>query len=141
MRVYRKKARIIRPGSKKGSYIMEAAIVLPMIVMTVITVVLIIMFFYSQVTERSRMHVAMRHEAGAATGKAAYTDESKACEAELYSEKTITGSRVYGKRYLMMDHKGILERKGISVLEGSCSGADGAGYVRYHSFVKGMKNE
>ena len=45
-------------NSKRGSYIAEASIVLPMVVLAVITVMLIVMFFYSQVTEQSRLHIA-----------------------------------------------------------------------------------
>lgn len=130
--------------SKTGSYIMEAAIVLPVIVVTVITVVLIIMFFYSQMTERSKMHVAMRREAGAATGKTIYDDEryrDVESDAELYVKNTVTGSSVYGKKYLIMAHRGILEKKGTFVVEGTCSGTDGAQYVRYCSFIKGLGDE
>ena len=36
-------------NNKRGSYIMEASLVLPVLIFAVITVVLIIMFFYSQI--------------------------------------------------------------------------------------------
>ena len=144
MNIYRKKLRIIDVKGKRGSYIMEAAIVLPVIILTVITAVLIIMFFYSQMTERSRMHIAMRREAGLATGKTFYIDEGRRdadTEAEIYAEKTITGSKVYGKKYLIMSHRGLLEKKGTFVMEGTCSGTDGAQYVRYCNFVKRAHDE
>ena len=64
-------------NNKRGSYIVEAAIVLPMVILSVITVVLIVMFFYSQVTEQSRMHITLRGEAGAATGRTSYTEEAR----------------------------------------------------------------
>lgn len=144
MKTYRRRRRVIHMGSRKGSYIMEAAIVLPVIVVTVITVVLIIMFFYSQMTERSKMHIAMRREAGAATGKTIYDDGSYQdvkSDAELYVKNTFTGSSVYGKKYLIMSHRGVLEKKGTFVAEGICSGIDAAQYVRYCSFIKGLGNE
>ena len=46
---------------------MEASLVLPVLIFAVITVVLIIMFFYSQMTQRSQMHIALRQEAGRQT--------------------------------------------------------------------------
>lgn len=134
----------VKAASKRGSYIMEASIVLPVLIFVVITVVLIIMFFYSQMTEQSRMHIAMRHEAGLASGKTVYTspdDGESISDAEIYTKKTVTGSRAYGKKYLIMEHRGILEKKGTFVLEGTCSSIDGARYVRYCSFVKGYDDE
>ena len=38
--------------SRRGSYIMEAAVVMPFIIVSVITAVLAVMFFYSQMTEQ-----------------------------------------------------------------------------------------
>ena len=126
MKLCNMRSAAVKAASKRGSYIMEASIVLPVLIFAVITVVLIIMFFYSQMTEQSRMHIAMRHEAG---------------HAEIYTKKTVTGSRAYGKKYLIMDHRGILEKKGTFVLEGTCSSIDGARYVRYCSFVRGYDDE
>ena len=144
MRACNMKPAAVKAVSKKGSYIMEASIVLPVLIFAVITVVLIIMFFYSQMTEQSRMHIAMRHEAGLATGKTLYAgpdDGGNISDAEIYTKKTVTGSRAYGKKYLIMDHRGILEKKGTFVVEGTCSSIDGTRYVRYCSFVKGYDDE
>ncbi len=129
-------------NSKKGSYIMEAAIVLPVIILTVITVILVLMFFYSQALSQSRMHLEMRAEAGRVTGKTIYRYDSYGREqnvGELYSEESLTGSKVYGKKYVMMQHRGILEKKGVFIIQGTCHGTDGAKYVRYHDFAKGQK--
>ena len=43
---------------------MKASLVLPVLIFAVITVVLIIMFFYSQMTQRSQMHIAVRKREG-----------------------------------------------------------------------------
>lgn len=144
MKLCNMRSAAVKAASKRGSYIMEASIVLPVLIFAVITVVLIIMFFYSQMTEQSRMHIAMRHEAGLAAGKTVYTgpdDGESISDAEIYTKKTVTGSRAYGKKYLIMDHRGILEKKGTFVLEGTCSSIDGARYVRYCSFVRGYDDE
>lgn len=144
MSVCGEKRTIIRGSSRKGSYMVEAAVVFPVIIVTVITAVLIIMFFYSQTAEQCRMHVTMRREAGLCTGKTIYTytfGSRDGTDAEIYADKTLTGSKVYGKKYLIMPYRGVLEKKGISVIEGECCGTDGARYMRYCSFVKGKDDE
>lgn len=131
----------VKVKSKKGNYIMEAAVVLPMIIMAAITAVLIIMFFYSQMTEQCRLHTALRMEAGQLTGKTVYTDHSDSLEdlkAEIYTDSKAMGGDIYGKKYLVMDHKGLLTRKGSFVVEGECHAVDGVEHVRYCNMVKGV---
>lgn len=126
-------------NNKRGSYIVEAAIVLPMVILSVITVVLIVMFFYSQVTEQSRMHIALRGEAGAATGRTSYTKGDFA--GEIYVDEGLVECRAYGKKYLMMEERGLLSEKKAFIVEGSWTAIDGPGYVRYMDFVKERGNE
>lgn len=121
--------------SKRGSYIMEAALVLPIIILTVITTVFIIMFFYSQATEQSRLHIALRYEAGMIAEKSvSFTDTER--DAEFYTKKWAIGGKAFGKKYLIMPYKGMLRKKGAFSLEGSCYGTDGPKYVRYCNLVK-----
>lgn len=130
--------------TKKGSYIMEAAIVLPFIMLATITSILIIMFFYSQMTEQSKLHVALRHEAGRMTEQTRYLHGGALqteVDAELYRDEGAFGGKVYGKKYLVMSHKGILNRKGTFTVEGESYGTDGAEYVRYWNLVKGVAND
>ncbi len=131
---------LIKKNSKKGSYIMEASLVLPILIFAVITAVLIIMFFYSQMTQRSQMHIALRQEAGIRT-ETMKSGRSIEWDGEIYTKKGAAGVTVTGKKYLLMEHKGILSKKGAFVVKGSCSGVDAAQYVRYCSFVRGIKNE
>lgn len=73
-----------------------------------------------------------------------YTSEGKddfSDAGEIYAEKKLTGCEVYGKKYLIMKHKGILEKKGTFIVEGYCTGADGPGYVRYHRLIEGANDE
>ena len=131
-------------NSRKGSYIVEAAIVLPMVILAVITIVLIIMFFYSQVTERSAMHIALRHGAVEAAGKTVYTgDEAdsgqgggKSDESDVYVDRGIVESEAYGKRYLMLENRGLLEKRSPFIIEGKCVAVDGAAYIRYRNVIK-----
>ena len=107
--------------NKKGSYILEAAIVLPVIILTVITAVLIIMFFYTQMTEQCRLHTEVRKAASMVTDK--------------------TTEKVYDKKYLIMEHKGSLHKRGTFVVEGSCYVTDGPSYIRYSSIIRREKDE
>lgn len=123
---------------------MEAAIVLPVIMMVVITTVLIIMFFYSQTTERSKLHVELRSVAGENTGKTAYMHKSeykKSSEGEIYSDNKVSGGQVYGKKYIIMTHRGVLGKKGVFVIQSSCHAVDAVQYVRFYNLVKDIKNE
>ena len=121
--------------SRRGSYIMEAALVLPVIILTVITTVFIIMFFYSQATEQSRLHIALRYEAGMISEKSVSFADAET-DAEIYTKKRAIGGAAFGKKYLVMPHRGLLSKKGAFSIEGSCYGTDGPKYVRYRNIVK-----
>lgn len=130
--------------NKRGSYILEAAVVLPVIILTTITTMLIIMFFYNQMTVRCMLHMALRSEAGVESGQTGYVDAGKYIndiEVESYTAKGLTGGTVYGKRYLIMDHKGVLAEKGTFIAAGKSHIIDGPMYVRYSRLVKGIKYE
>lgn len=122
--------------NKRGNYIVEAAVVFPVIVLATITSVLIIMFFYSQMTERSSMHIALRAEAGTITQTTVYCGGSD-WDGEIYSDRKAIGGEIYGKKYLLMSNKGILSNKGIFVVEGAWHATAGSDYVRYCNLVKG----
>lgn len=129
--------------NKKGSYIIEAAIVLPTIMITVITSVLIIMFFYTQMTEQCRLHEVLRAEAGRATDKTIYLSGGSQDieDVAIHIDKKAIGGDVTGKKYLVMEHKGILDKRGTFTLEGRCHAIDGPSYVRTSSIIRGKKNE
>ena len=129
---------------KRGSYIIEAAVVLPVIILVTITSVLVIMFFYNQMTVRSHLHIALRNEAGALSGQTGYVDVGRdvsAMEAEIYADKGLIGGIVYGKKYLIMEQEGTLAEKGTFLAEARSYIIDGPDYVRYSSLVKGIKDE
>ena len=131
---------LTKRNNKRGSYIMEASLVLPVLIFAVITVVLIIMFFYSQMTQRSQMHIALRQEAGRQT-ETMTSEHVLEWDGEMYTKKGFAGVTVTGKKYLLMEHKGILTKKGVFAVKGSCSGVDAVQYVRCCSLVRGIKNE
>ena len=119
---------------------MEAALVFPVIILTVITAVLVVLFFYSQMTERSGMHIALRSEAGFLTERTVYSHAPEFDGAVDADGRAIIG-RVTGRKQLLMDHRGILKKKGTFVVEGSAYAIDGPRYVRYCNLVKGGGHE
>lgn len=129
--------------SKEGSYIIEAALVLPIMIIALITVILIIMFFYMQVKERCDMHMTLREEAGKLTGTTIYLGDEAYDKAdmEMYSDRDIVGGTVHGKKYLTMKEKGLLRKKGTFIVKGSCYAIDGAEYVRYRNIIRGTESE
>ena len=134
------KRRIIT--NKRGSYIIEAAVVLPVIIMVVITTVLIIMFFYSQMTEQCNLHMALRKQAGMMSGNTLYLqndDKINLHEIDAYTEEKLFGGSTYGRKNLIMNNKGVLFKKGVFVIEGSCYKIDAPSYVRYSSAIKELK--
>lgn len=54
--------------SKKGSVIAEAAIVYPVVIAVVLTVVYILINLYADASIAARDHLALRYESGAKTG-------------------------------------------------------------------------
>ncbi|MCL1809789.1 MAG: hypothetical protein FWG42_08540 [Clostridiales bacterium] len=54
-------------NNKKGSAIAEAAIVFPMVIVVVLTVVYILIAMYTDASTAARDHLALRHESGTKT--------------------------------------------------------------------------
>ena len=104
----------------------EAAIVLPIIILVVMTSVLIILFFYSQAVNQSELHMSLRKDAAASN--------------ELLSNP-FSKHKVSDSRRLIMDHKGILTDYGRFCVEGSSYLFDGPEYVRYCNIIKGQNGD
>lgn len=123
--------------SKKGTYIVEAAVVLPIIILVVITVVLVIMFFYTQVKERCEMHIHLRSTAGALIEKTIYINSSK-WDGYVDVDDSPLGGKVNGNKTLNMNNRGVLAKAGTKDITGCAYATDGVKYVRYCSLVKEM---
>lgn len=124
-------------NSKRGTYIIEAAVVLPIIIIAMITLVLIEGYYYQLAAETGRMHIALRGNAGALTGKTIYADGGN-WKGEIDMKKSAIGGKVYGRGEVRMVSKGMIMGKGSQTIEGSYYAVDGPKYVRYCSMVKGV---
>ena len=115
--------------SRRGTYLMEAALVLPVILLTVITVVLIVMFFYESSSSQSELHQALRYESGTSSGKMFYPPESEAQNFAADSYFEHSRRSIAASRDIAMIHRGLLYRRGSKTLRGSIRVSDGTTYV------------
>lgn len=120
----------------------EAAVVLPIIIFAVITTVLIVMFFYDQSVNQSRMHMALRCEAGLISERSMTYDESQqplAPDAIWSGSITSSGSTlsgtVHGSDNVSMITSGILRDPQQAEIRGHVHIADPAAAVRARSII------
>lgn len=122
--------------SRRGSYILEAAIVMPVIMLSVITAVLIIMFFYRQMSEQCMMHRMLIDEASFALRGEGFSDDPEMWDGSIYTEGSVFTKDINAEKKLGMGEYGILERSGEFLLEDKYTVVDGTGLVRYCSIMK-----
>ncbi len=51
-------------NNKKGAAIVESVMVFPLVIVSVITLIFMMVYFYAQLNERVDMHIALRAESG-----------------------------------------------------------------------------
>ncbi len=105
--------------NRRGSAIVEAAVVMPVVILAVIACVLIGLYFSQGAVETSRMHMALREEADqmAAQGKGLFQTVTK--------KETIT-----------MNEYDMIRGKYSEELESAWHVADGVSYVRYCTLTR-----
>ena len=120
--------------SKRGTYLIEASVILPMIILTLITVILIVMYYYDGSVSQSGMHRILRLETDAVTGKTRVMEERSSAEqggapmngdiSFEYSRKKITGHKE-----IHMIHEGLLRQEEGMILNSSVYITNGTRYV------------
>lgn len=115
---------------------------LPFVILTVITVVLIVMFFYQSSVSESRMHMALRCEAGLITGKCtSYGEDSTALSPDELWDGSITssgvsaGKRVHGSADISMVSRGLLSKVGHREITGDLRVLDPVSLLRLRQSV------
>lgn len=152
---------------KKGTTIVEAAVVFPLVILTVITCVLVCMFFYSQTISQSALHIEMRNYAGQISGHTVYLGSGAgshplggssfgngSLEGGSFGSGSLADSRasitkekrglfyiVRGKENVSMKNKGILSGRTDQTIESIWTASDGVGYVRYCTFGKSVAED
>lgn len=118
-------------NNRKGSTFVEAAVVFPLVIMTLITCILICMFFYTQTMEQSRLHMAMRQTAGQAIGHRTSHEIIDIPGASIETKRYGLFYRVYGKERITMNRKGLLSTRADQMIESIWTASDGVKYVRF----------
>lgn len=110
---------------------------LPFVILAVITVVLIVMFFYQSSLAECRMHMALRCEAGLVTEKCStYGNDGAALSSDGLWDGSITSSgvspvkRVSGTAEVSMVSHGLLSRIGRRQVTGNLRALDPAALLR-----------
>lgn len=79
--------------NKKGSIIAEAAMVFPVIILSLIAVIYILIYFYDQTGEQVKMHMVLRSESG------------RMCDNMYYDNQDADGMTVYRKNNKIYSYK------------------------------------
>lgn len=89
--------------NKAGSAIAEAAIVFPVIIMSIIAVIYIYLYLYDQLSSQVKMHCVLRTESGVICGNM-FTDN-------LYEELAVyrKGGRIYCYSDISIEAGGLLK--------------------------------
>ncbi len=140
---------MIRPVlSKRGSYIAEAAVVLPFVILSVITTVLITMYFYESSVSESRMHMALRCEAGlSAETVTRFSEDSSVLSSEALWDGSITSHGVSAakifkaSREISMISEGLLSHLGQRRLSGELRAADPVLSLRLRQIIQPGKED
>ena len=120
---------------------------LPFVILAVITVVLIILFFYTSDLSPCRMHMALRCEAGLITEKCtSYADDGTALSTDELWDGRITSSglpaakRVTAAADVSMVSRGLLSKVGRRQITGDLLAIDPVGTLRIRQAVNGTDN-
>lgn len=129
--------------SRRGSYIAEAAVVLPFVILSVITCVLIVMFFYDSSVSESRMHMAMRCEAGMTTEKlTCFAEDGTALSSDDIWDGSISSSGhipskvIRGSGNVSMVSDGLLRRLGKRSISAELRACDPVKLLRLRQIVQ-----
>lgn len=121
-----------RLRSRRGSTMVEATMVLPLLILAVITCVMICMFFYDTTIHQCHLHEALRCEAGEQTHLTTNLNKPKydAASMSITARNGLIFTTVHGTTRNSMIHQGILPKRPVANTESQWQAANGARYVR-----------
>lgn len=115
--------------------------VLPLLILSVITCLLVSMFFYDTTIRQCQLHLALRQAAGDLTGHTIYPEESPWDGDALQLSRAGIFQTVSGKEHTDMIHQGILRSRVSRDLESLWHASDGVTYVRYYTLAKDIADQ
>ena len=119
----------------------EASMVLPLLILSVLTCVLISMFFYDTTVQQCLLHRDLRCTAGELTGHTRYTSRPEGEDRDLTASRDGVFQVVSGKEHTGMLHKGLLQERVSRDLESLWHASDGVTYVRYCATIKKLNQD
>lgn len=132
-------------NSRRGSVIAEASMVLPLLILSVLTCLLVCMFFYDTTLQQCRLHQLLRCEADELTGHTVNLSPPVTDEDLDEDALTVSGHGVFktvsGKEHIVMIDQGILHSKVSSDIESLWHASDGVTYVRYFTCLKDLRED
>ena len=127
--------------SRRGSAMAEAAMVLPLFILSVLTCLLVSMFFCDTTIRQCEQHQQLRSASDDLTGCTVRLNWSSRPDNEITAARrgvfpVVTSA--YGSR---MPARGLLRMRPSSVTESRWHACDGAEYVRLIMLGKGLVND
>lgn len=116
--------------NRRGSYIVEAAIVLPIVILVTITIISVILFFYEQSVSCSRLHMVLRAEAASESGRTLYMGDVPYDEGFILEVSGLINKKIEGNCHVNMVHKLLIRDAAPYELSDSCYVVSGAGAKR-----------
>lgn len=115
---------------RKGNAAVEAAMVFPLVILSVVALIYMMLYFYQQTETRAEMHIALRAENGRLTETVFYGKEPK----EPFPVYRKAG-RIYSQGTLTFTKTGLL-RSGGKELFARKYIVDEAGFIRLTDLLK-----
>lgn len=131
----------LTPAGRKGGTTVEAAVVLPLTILTVITCMLICMFFYTETIRRSMLHTALRHAAEDSCGRSTYPDSSTDGRLDILTEKRGFYYTSRGEEWIIMKKNILISKRADRKIEDVWTTVDGVSYVRYCTLANRVAEE
>ena len=87
--------------NRKGSAMVEAAMVFPVMILTILAVLWMLVYFYQQIDTKVNLHMMLRAESGSIVGNLDYVNYGS--DLQIYR----SGQQIYGYETIQIDNKGI----------------------------------
>ncbi len=110
--------------------------VFPVLILSVLTCLLVSMFFYDTTLKQCRLHQVLRASAGQLTGHTIWPEPPAADEAVLQTDRRGVFRVITGREQIDMIHQGILQDRVSTDLESLWHASDGVTYVRYCTIIR-----
>lgn len=135
--------------NKKGSAMIEAAMIFPIMILTIITVIYITVGFYAESILSTAMHMKLTTEAGNLSGTITYCENEadRMCADDIISdgikimhENTIFKNEVIGETHSRQKIGGLIETESLKIYRDTANVIDEEVYIRCADAATGLTN-